>query len=115
MRSRRSPRALLALLLLVPLLGAACGGGDDDPSEPAAPGTVRVVDNAFDPKTTEVAVGDTVTWTFEGSALHNVTGPGMKSGNLKKGKTFEHTFNSAGTVEYVCTLHPGMKGKVEVS
>ena len=111
---RRTPRALASLLLAVPLVLAACGGGDDGgDAEPAAPGSVRVVDNQFEPGTIEVAVGDTVTWSFEGAALHNVSGPGFKSKNLKEGE-FEHTFNSAGEVDYVCTLHPGMKGTVEV-
>jgi len=116
MTDRRTPRAALALLLL-PLLLVACGGGDgggDGGSDAADPGTVRVVDNEFEPGTIEVAVGDTVTWSFEGSALHNVSGPGFKSKNLKEG-TFEETFNSAGDVDYVCTLHPGMKGTVKVS
>jgi plastocyanin len=115
MTDRRSPRAVLALLLL-PFLLVACGGGDDgedDGGAAAEPGTVRVVDNEFEPKTIEVAVGDTVTWSFEGKALHNVSGPGFKSKNLKDG-TFEETFNSAGEVDYVCTLHPGMKGTVKV-
>jgi len=115
MTSRRSPRAALALLLLLPVLLVACGSSSDGGGGDAEPGTVRVVDNKFDPKSIDVAVGDTVTWDFEGAALHNVTGPGFKSANLKKGKTFEHTFNSAGDVNYVCTLHPGMKGTIKVS
>lgn len=113
MTARRTPRAALALLLL-PFLLVACGDGDDGEDGGAAePGTVRVIDNEFVPETIEIAVGDTVTWSFEGSALHNVSGSGFKSKNQKDG-TFEETFNSAGEVDYVCTLHPGMKGTVEV-
>ena len=113
MTIRRTPRAALALLLL-PVLLVACGGGDDgEDAGPVEPGTVRVVDNEFIPETIEIAVGDTVTWSFEGAALHNVSGSGFKSKNLKDG-TFEHTFNSAGEVDYVCTLHPGMNGTVKV-
>lgn len=115
MTARRTPRAVAAVAVTIPLLLAACGGGDSggDDAAPTEPGTVRAIDNKFEPKTIEIAVGDTVTWSFEGSALHNVSGPGFKSKNLKDG-TFEHAFNSAGTVDYVCTLHPGMKGTVEV-
>jgi plastocyanin len=106
--------AVLAVAALA-LLGAACGGddGDDGDDAGAAPGTVRVVDNAFRPDDVQVSVGDTVTWEFTGATLHNVIGDGFKSENQKDG-TFEHTFNSAGTYDYVCTLHPGMKGTVEV-
>ena len=54
------------------------------------------------------------TWTFKGKAAHNVTGPGFKSKTNKSG-TFTYTFNTAGDVGYVCTVHPGMKGTIKVS
>ena len=114
MTVRRTPRAALALLLVPSLLVVGCGSSGGGGGGSGDAGTVTVTDNKFTPATIQVAVGDTVTWSFEGSALHNINGPGFKSKNLKKG-TFEHTFNSAGTVSYICTLHPGMKGKVEVS
>jgi plastocyanin len=108
---RRPPRLALAALLLVPVLGA-CGGSDGG-SSTASAGHVNVVDNRFDPKTITVAAGDTVTWDFKGSTQHNVTASGFKSKNLKSG-TFEHQFNSAGDYSYVCTIHPGMTGKIKV-
>lgn len=109
------PRYVAVALIALPLLVAACGGGDnDEPAGPAAAGEVDVVDNKFQPETVEVAIGDTVTWLFTGAVKHNVVGPGFKS-ELQKDGTFEHTFNSAGTFKYICTVHPGMKGKVEVS
>jgi len=111
---RRPPPVALAALALLPLVGAACGGGDDDDTAPAAAGHVNVIDNKFEPETLEISVGDTVTWDFKGAVNHNVTGPGLDSGNKKSG-SYEHTFNSAGTLEYVCTLHPGMKGEIEVA
>jgi plastocyanin len=112
---RRPPRRLIPLAVAsLALLLPACGGGDGGGST-AEPGHVDVIDNAFKPKTIDVAVGDTVTWDFRGGAAHNVVGNGFKSDTLGKGKTFEHTFNSAGSFGYVCTLHPGMKGTVEVS
>lgn len=110
----RPPRYVAVALLAVPLVVAACGGGDDEPSARASEGEVDVVDNRFEPETIEVAIGDTVTWIWKGSVKHNVVGPGFTSKTQKDG-TFEHTFNSAGTVKYACTIHPGMKGQVEVS
>ena len=108
-------KKLLAPLLLVSLVttAAACGGGDDEPSADAEPGVVVVKDNKFEPKETTVAVGDTVTWTWEGSAAHNVTGPGFESDLISKGE-FEHTFEEAGEIDYVCTVHPGMTGTIVV-
>jgi plastocyanin len=74
---------------------------------------VIVDDNKFVPKEATVAVGDTVTWRWEGSAAHNVVGPGFESENQDEGE-FEHTFEEAGEYDYVCTLHPGMTGTVIV-
>lgn len=105
------PRLLVAALLLVPVLGAC--GSDSGTGDAAPAGHVKVVDNKFDPKTIEVAPGETVTWDFKGATQHNVTGKGFASGNKKTG-SYEYKFNSSGTYEYVCTIHPGMTGKVEV-
>jgi plastocyanin len=35
---------------------------------------------------------------------------------MMEGDTFEHTFDQAGTYEYVCRVHaPGMAGTIEVT
>jgi plastocyanin len=77
----------------------------------------------FVPEATTVAKGDTVTWTNEDTVLHTVTSGTPDEGNsgtefdssyLAAGKTFEHQFNTAGTFDYYCTLHPYMTGKVKV-
>jgi plastocyanin len=56
--------------------------------------------------------------------LHTVTSGTPEEGNIgtefdssymAAGKTFEHAFNTAGTFDYFCTLHPFMTGKVIVS
>jgi plastocyanin len=116
MTSWRSPRRLLiSVALVVGLLPvAACGGGSGS-STSTAPGAVKVKDNVFAPTNTEVHAGDTVTWTWTGAADHNVTGPGFTSPTQGKGKTFSHTFTATGTVNYVCTIHQGMKGTIKVS
>jgi plastocyanin len=108
----RPPRLAAAALLLLPLLGVACGGSDSS-TTPVAAGHVDVLDNKFVPETVSVSPGDTVTWDFKGAVVHNVTGDGFKSGNMKSG-TFEHQFNSAGDYPYVCTIHQGMTGAVKV-
>jgi plastocyanin len=111
--TRRPPHYVAALALL-PVLGVACGSSSGGDSAPKVQGQVEVVDNAFKPSTIEVSVGDTVTWVWKGSVKHNVSGPGFNGPTQKTG-SFEHTFNSAGTFKYVCTIHPGMKGTVKVS
>jgi plastocyanin len=111
--TRRPPHYAAIALLVLPLAGVACGSSGGG-SAPTTKGEVQVVDNAFKPGTIEVAVGDTVTWVYKGGVKHNVIGPGF-NGPTQKSGTFEHTFNSAGSFKYVCTIHPGMKGTVKVS
>jgi plastocyanin len=71
----------------------------------------------FSPSSVAIATGDTVTWTNQGSAPegHDVTGDGLASGVLQQGQSYSHTFTSAGTVNYICSLHPFMKGSVTVA
>jgi hypothetical protein len=62
-------------------------------------------------------LGDTVTWINEGFLLHNVTAANgeFASGTLHGGQRFSVRFTKPGTFDYVCTIHPGMSGKVIVS
>ena len=78
----------------------------------------------FEPPTLTASKGTSVTWTNADSTLHTVTSGSAEAGNsgtefdssyLAAGKTFQHPFNTAGTFDYYCTLHPWMKGKVVVS
>ena len=75
---------------------------------------------AFFPTTLMVKTGTTVKWT--NSAVdetdHTVTANdrSFDSGVLKPGASYTHTFNSAGTFEYSCTLHPEqMRARVQVT
>lgn len=89
----------------------------------------------FDPKSLTISVGDTVTWYFA-SDSHNVAcDPALSNvcslpdggepfasysdGNEyvtdEQGTTYEHTFGTTGTYEYVCVPHaPGMAGTIRV-
>ena len=78
----------------------------------------------FVPDTLPVKAGTTVTWTNGDTTLHTVTSGTPEGGNsgtefdssyIAAGKTFQHAFNTAGTFDYYCTLHPFMKGKIVVS
>lgn len=73
--------------------------------------TVTVDDNFFKPKKVAVAVGDKVTWDWEGYAAHNVVvvkGPQKFKSAIKTSGTFSRTIKKPGTYKIVCTLHPGM-------
>ncbi len=81
-----------------------------------APGAVKVVDYTFSPAEVEIAVGQTVTWTFADEAGHDVisTEGTFKSEVLGSGGTYAFTFTRAGTFDYFCSIHPSMTGKVIV-
>ena len=74
--------------------------------------------NAFAPAAIEVSSGTTVTWEWV-NGYHNVvaTDGQFNSGQPEQNATFQHTFETAGTVFYYCEPHKsmGMKGAVIVA
>ena len=76
----------------------------------------------YSPFSISVSTGTTVTWTNADSAAHTVTsgnaadGPNgfFDSSLFMAGQTFSHRFNSPGTFEYFCMLHPWKVGEVIV-
>jgi len=64
----------------------------------------------------QVRAGTTITWTNRDNVPHSVTFKnGMKdSGLLYQGQSFSYTFNTPGTYQYYCTVHPYMVATVTV-
>jgi plastocyanin len=89
------------------------GGGMQQPS---VPNQVVIDRRRFSPATITVAPGTTVTWVNHEDATHTVTADdkSFDSGKLDTGKTFSHTFDTAGTYPYHCEIHYGMTGQVVV-
>lgn len=77
---------------------------------------VSITGFAFGPNKLSVAPGYAVTWTNGDDSPHQITFPKdqQRSPILVKGQSHSQTFASAGTYDYICGLHPNMKGKVEV-
>ena len=82
----------------------------------AASGGVNIQGFAFHPGGITVHTGDTVTWTNADSADHTATANdgSFDTGTLGNGASGSHTFNSAGTFSYHCSIHPFMHGTVTV-
>ena len=106
----------------VVLLGTAVAGlvnrDDPRPSGPAGPGDVEIVAFSFEPDSSAVPVGTTITWTNRDTTTHtvdSVSGGELSSGSIAEGATFEHTFDTPGTYTYFCAFHPFMTGTVEVT
>lgn len=123
----RAPAILSVLASLVLALAASCGDDATAPEENAPfTGTVRVLDNRFSPRDVTIAVGDSVTWSWEGAGSHSVTqgttddpseDPGrLFDSGIQSSGTFGFRFTSAGTVPYFCRPHlsAGMTGTVTV-
>ncbi len=83
-------------------------------SAQAATTTVNIQNNAFTPRDATIKAGDTVTWTNQDSAKHDVDFGTFKSPLLGKGETYSHAFDKPGTYDYSCDVHPSMKGRVMV-
>ena len=114
---RRAARLWMAAGLGLALLSACAAEGDGQPgpamTEIVDAAQVTVVDNAFEPAVVEVAPGETVTWTWQAGARHNVVGDGFESPLQDQG-TFSHTFDEPGEYHYTCQPHAGMDGKIVV-
>jgi plastocyanin len=94
---------------------APAPSGSGSTAAPAAAGTAVGISNfTFDPVDVTIKAGDTVTWTNNDSVAHTVTGTGFDSGSIAAGATYSHKFDTAGTVDYVCSVHPQMTGKITV-
>jgi len=73
---------------------------------------VEIRDFKYVPQNLTVKVGKTVRWTNYDTARHDVVGSGIESEYLEQGEIFSYTFEKEGTYQYICTLHPWMKGEV---
>ncbi|AHG89355.1 blue (type 1) copper domain protein [Gemmatirosa kalamazoonensis] len=111
----------IPLLTAVALVATACFSEKPEPLEPGAPSTGAVTAsstaNSFTPQILNVLQGGTVTWTF-GTRPHNVTfvqtAGAPQNVPTTTSNTASRTFASPGTFAYVCTLHAGMVGTVNV-
>jgi plastocyanin len=79
--------------------------------------TVTMEDFQFSPATVSINVGDSVTWTNSGSEPHNAVADdgSFETAILESGDSETVTFDDTGSFAYICSIHPEMKGTVEVS
>ncbi len=104
----------------------ASSGNDGTDSSTEAVGTTPtlsdarisadIIDLDYDPRDLTVERGTTVAWTNIGELPHTVTDVDgtFDSDLMMKGDTYERRFETVGTFNYFCTLHPNMVGTVVV-
>ncbi len=120
-RIRRT--ALFIVGALLATVAVACGssgsGGGNGSGVSAPPNTVIIKNFTFNPQTLSVKLGTKVTFTNEDSTGHTATGTGssasIKSPTLNNGQSYTVTFTKRGTYQYVCSIHPYMKGTITVT
>jgi plastocyanin len=99
------------------MAGMAMPGRTAGASMPIATDAVDIKNFAFSPATITVTAGSTVVWTDADSIQHDITfdGGSIASSVLNHKDTFSHTFPTAGTYHYICSIHPFMHGTVIVT
>ena len=109
MKRIAAPAAALVLVLL--LVAPSSGGA-------AGVRVVKIEDIDFTPRSVTVRKGTTVRWDFlDQGVSHNVISrgsPRFSGSPVKSRGSYRVTFRKSGTYRYVCTLHPGMDGRVVV-
>lgn len=87
---------------------AGCSRGSSEPTR------VSITESGFNPAEASIKVGQTVTWTNDGTIQHTATWDDVDSGGIEPGKTYPRTFDQAGTYRYYCRYHPSKIGTVTV-
>ena len=104
--------------------GAACSNSTYGSSSSCTPTATQVclVSSTFNPVTLMITHGATVTWVNADGITHTVTSDPTSTevfDHSFSGGTFSHTFNTAGTYNYHCTIHggvgTGMHGTITVN
>jgi plastocyanin len=97
---------------------AAAGEAACAPSSETGSVSATMANFAFSPASITASVGDVITWTNNDSAPHTATvtsDPTCTTDSLASGATGSLVFNTAGSYEFFCKIHPTMKGTIEVS
>ena len=110
-------RVAMLFILTVAVVAAVSANPALAPSQENAGKYEVTIDNfSFSPTTLTVPTGTQVTWINRDDVPHTVvsTDNKFKSQALDTDEEFSFTFESAGTYEYYCSVHPKMKGKIIV-
>lgn len=98
-------------------------GTPDSQASPIAEATpiavqVAIKGTVFNPGTTRITAGTTVTWTNFAMRVHTVTsddGDYLRSGRIGPADTWTFTFSESGSFAYLCDYHNNMDGIVIVT
>lgn len=104
MRPLASIAGLAAALAAASVLAASSSGP-----------TVVIDGTRYTPATITVKRGQAVTWQNKDPFPHTVTAPGVfDSKEIGADRSWKYVARKAGRYDYICTLHPNMKGTLVV-
>ena len=85
-------------------------------ASPEASPTIVVKDFMFQPMSSTVKVGTTVTWLNKDDEPHTVVSDNgaFRSAAMDTNETFSFEFDQPGTYHFVCSIHPSMVGTIVV-
>jgi plastocyanin len=98
-------------------LASLKGTQPGEAARPSGAGVVSISGFTFGPEKVSVAPGAQITWVNTDGSPHQVSITGAKpqrTSVILKGQTAQLSFAEAGVYNYVCGLHPAMKGSIEV-
>ncbi len=87
-----------------------------EPAAKTAPPAVTMEAVAYAPSALVIKQGATVVWVNRDPFPHTVTAVdrSFDSRDIAAGASWKHVARRRGTFDYVCTLHPNMKGTLVV-
>jgi plastocyanin len=111
--------ATAAVLLSQPKSSSPSGSSGQNTGSSGQNASVSINNFAFNPTPITITADTTVTWKNDQDVTHTVTSDqgsmeSFNSGDLAPGATYSHTFNTAGTYDYHCSIHTSMHGQVIV-
>jgi len=101
-------------LVIIPPLPASTPAGQAAPNQQNQAAIVVIKNFAFAPAVMTVNKGTTVFWNNEDPMAHQIKSATFNSQPLSTGDSFSFTFNTPGTFDYICAIHPSMTGTVVV-
>jgi plastocyanin len=108
-------RSVVVAVVAAAAVGGIIASGAIDSLAAPAGATVTIDGVAYQPPALTVQRGQTVTWVNKDPFPHTVTAAGtFDSHDIAAGKSWQFTPRKAGQFDYICTLHPNMKGTLKV-
>lgn len=78
---------------------------------------ITIRNYAYSPASIRVKTGTSITWMNQDSVPHTATstaGQGFDTGILAQGESATIVIDTPGTYDYICSVHPAMKGVLVV-